>query len=436
MDYTIRLDKQLDSNLLLLNESTFEEINVNTHQIVLQFGKFSKVLSIIINDRIPDKVIAISPYLSDQLFIPELPYDCYFEGNRLNIGPVIGFIPQKKFYNNPKEMMMRFSRYNEIKGLIVMFRPKKIDRFRHTIEGYYLDPEKKQFIKGIFPYPNAVFNRVRLSKQTAALFIDSLFNYPNNINKLKFWSIMNEHSELKAYIPKTLELTDTKSLLNMLNSCSSIYLKPYNKSQGRGILHLKKTGESYLLKDGSFNSIFLRNDEELKEILSKRVKGTYLLQQEVGSKISGKKIDFRVYFHKDEDRKWYLSGMESKIAKEGSIISNFKNRDHMMQGEKALEEFYHLNPDKVEKLKERIFDISVKAIKEIEKSGYLLGEAAMDLIIDSELKIWLLEAQLNFAAEKKLARSEDERRVLPTILPAPFIYAKALTGFGKKGNSH
>lgn len=101
----------------------------------------------------------------------------------------------------------------------------------------------------------------------------------------------------------------------------------------------------------------------------------------------------------------------------------------MMPGETALQQYFQLDSEKIEQLKTIIFELSKKAIVEIEKSGYEIGETAIDLIIDEELNIWFLEAQLNFAAEKKLSRSDAEQLVLPTILPAPFLYAKTLAGF-------
>ena len=226
-----------------------------------------------------------------------------------------------------------------------------------------------------------------------------------------------------------MKYVNSKTVLNMVESCNSIYLKPYNKSQGKGIFHLKKDAEGYLLTDGSFNSIHIKNKKQLNRVLKKKLKGSYLIQQEIFSIIAGKKIDFRAYLHKDQNNEWRQSGMESKIAKEGSIISNFINRETMMPAEKALQQYFQLDSEKIEQLKTIIFELSKTAIVEIEKSGYSVGETAIDLIIDEELNIWLLEAQLNFAAEKKLIRSEAEQLVLPIILPAPFLYAKKLTGF-------
>ena len=49
--------------------------------------------------------------------------------------------------------------------------------------------------------------------------------------------------------------------------------------------------------------------------------------------------------------------------------------------------------------------------------------------MDKDCKIWLLEVQVNYAAEKKANRTIDEQQVFPDILPTPFEYAKALAGF-------
>lgn len=429
MLFLIKMEKELDSNFLHVNEFTQREINIESNKIVLHFGQISKELTLVVDNRLLDYQLLIPQQPFDHIMIPDLPYDCYLLENNLYLGPVIGFIPQEKYYNNPQQMLMRFSKYVEIGGLIFMFRPKNINKINNTIEGYYFNPTRKQFIMGVFPFPDVVYNRIAISKKTATLLHTHIFNYPNNIDKLKFWSLLRNHPELESHIPKTEKYTNTKSLLNMVDSYNSVYLKPHNKSQGKGILHLKKNAKGYQLTDGSFNSIVIKNNKHLTKVLKRKLKGTYLIQEEIFSKAERRKIDFRVYFHKDQNHKWFLSGMESKIAKEDSIISNFMNREYIMPGEKALEEHFQLDAKKINQLKIKIFDLCNKALFEIEKSGFEIGETAIDLIIDQELKIWLLEAQLNFAAEKKLDRAEDEKLVLPTILPAPFNYAKALSGF-------
>lgn len=426
--FLIKIANQSNPNFLHINQFTLQEINTKSNRIVLHFGQMSKELFLIIDNQLPDYQLLIPQNTFSPIIIPDLPYDCYFQDNNLYMGPVIGFIPQEKFYDDPQQMLMRFAKYEEIRGVIFLFRPKNINRINNTIEGYYFEPKNKEFVKGLFPFPDVVYNRISLSKKTAKLF-NPIFNYPNTINKLKFWSLLRNHPDLESHIPKTMKYVNSKTVLNMVENCTSIYLKPSNKSQGKGIFHLKKNADGYQLTDGSFNTILIKNKKQLDRILKKKLKGSYLIQQEIPSIIAGKKIDFRIYLHKDQNKEWFLSGMESKIAKDGSIISNFINRENMMPGEKALQQYFQLDSEKIEQLKTIIFDLCKKTIVEIEKSGYKIGETAIDLIIDEELKIWLLEAQLNFAAEKKLSRSDAEQLVLPTILPAPFLYAKTLAGF-------
>lgn len=65
----------------------------------------------------------------------------------------------------------------------------------------------------------------------------------------------------------------------------------------------------------------------------------------------------------------------------------------------------------------------------MEQQGFKLGDVAIDFIIDGNLKVWLLEVQINYAAEIKALRTEDEQAILNKILPTPLEYAKALTVF-------
>lgn len=319
--FLVKMTNQSNPNFLHINQFTLQAINTKFNRIVLHFGQISKELLLLIDNQLPDYQLVIPQNTFGSFIIPDLPYDCYFQESNLYLGPVIGFIPQEKFYQDPQQMLMRFAKYEEIRGLIFLFRPENINRINKTIEGYYFEPKNKEYIEGLFPLPDVVYNRISLSKKTAKLF-NPIFNYPNTINKLKFWSLLRKHPDLKAYIPKTMKYSNSKSMLRMVESCNSIYLKPYNKSQGKGIFHLKKDAKGYQLTDGSFNSIHIKNKRQLNRVLKRKLKGSYLIQQEIPSIIAGKKIDFRVYLHKDQNNEWFLSGMESKVAKKGSIISN------------------------------------------------------------------------------------------------------------------
>jgi len=184
-----------------------------------------------------------------------------------------------------------------------------------------------------------------------------------------------------------------------------------------------------LMPQEKIKSIEDKIGKDLFSFLQKKLKGKYIIQQEINARFPIGKVDFRVYLFKNQDKEWYLSEIETKIAPKDSIITNHINRKAMVPGEVALQDIYGLNKDKIQQMKDKISSICIKSLKIAEHNGYHFGEAAIDLVIDSDLKIWLLEVQTFFAAEQKLERSPDERRVLPIILPAPFEYAKGLAGF-------
>lgn len=100
-----------------------------------------------------------------------------------------------------------------------------------------------------------------------------------------------------------------------------------------------------------------------------------------------------------------------------------------MPGKTALKEIYNLNESGAERKIREITKVCARILKVMEKYGNHIGDAAVDMIIDKDHKIWILEVQLNYAAEIKAFRGEDEQQILPAILPTPFEYAKILAGF-------
>jgi hypothetical protein len=435
MSFLVNIHSQLDTGTILLSEATLEKAKLKANVVTLHFGEMTKELTIKIDNELNLDTLTIPQNVTSEISIPNLPYEVKLEDSHLHIGPVIGFIPEKVFFRNPQIFITRFSKYSEINGLIFIFRPNGINRLNKTIKGYYFDPTSKEFVRGIFPYPKAVFSRDYLSKTTFSNFKGKLYNYPYNLDKKKFWSIMSKDKILRKHIPETKGFKDLESVLQMVNKHNAVYLKPYNLSQGRGIYHLRKdAGGGFLLTDISSNHYRIKSEEELMNILRKKLEGTYLLQQEITSIFDNRKIDFRAYFHKNQNKEWCFTGTKTKISIEGSIISNLRNREQLILGETALSTLFHLDDKKIEEINDEIIRTCIRALKLVEKSGYHLGEAAVDFVIDKQLSLWLLEIQVNYASEKLLKLPSEDQLLLADVLPASFNYAKALAGFGETNN--
>ncbi|UPG65806.1 YheC/YheD family protein [Metabacillus endolithicus] len=190
--------------------------------------------------------------------------------------------------------------------------------------------------------------------------------------------------------------------------------------------------EVYIWTDIDGNSTNITSKEQFIEILNNQLikKKTYIVQEEIPTFNKDRnKIDFRLYIQKDYTMQWRFSGIETKVGHKDSIIANSKKRQDIIPGDQALQEFYGLSQDQSLKKIEDMTDVCIRILRIMEKKGHKLGDACFDLVVDKDGKFWVLEPQLNYAAEIKQFREEGERRVLPDILPTPFEYAKALARF-------
>lgn len=433
--YSIVLDNLSTKDEIRLNSKTLKQMNIENNNLTMHFGAMTKKLNLRIDESLETGILIIPQKLSKSISIPLLPYEYQIKEDQLYLGPVIGMLVLPRYYKDPDQQLLRFANYNKIKGLIFLFKQSSIDTVNKTIDGYYYNPENNSFILSTLPYPSVIFNRtdlgIKLYNHLKGQIGNNIFNYPyRNTDKLRFWQRMVKMPEIKTHLPITNEYKGVKSLVKMLNVHKGVYLKPTTLAGGNGILLIRKSNNHYKLIDTSNQQYLIKSKVELTKILKNNLaKRKYIMQQEIRYFHEDSKIDFRVYFQKNGQKIWNYRGMETKIANEGSIISNSKNRKKILPGERALAEIYNLDKAKIGEKKKEIAQLCIKVLKKMEQQGFKLGDVAIDLIIDKNLKIWLLEMQVNYAAEIKALRTEDERAILSKILPTPFEYAKDLAGF-------
>ncbi|SES24523.1 YheC/D like ATP-grasp [Salipaludibacillus aurantiacus] len=432
----IRFSRKRNQSSIYLNNRTLRRLKINSGYIKLHFGEKSKKLNIKIDRKLNTGEIIIPRRMSKRITIPVLKYECYFKGNNMYLGPVIGHLVSARNYKRRRLQKLRFSKYNGINGLIFIFKKRGINRYNKTIKGYYYNAKTASFTAGTFPYPSAMFIRTRMKTSTYRHFKyhigKKIFNFPFiNGSKWKFYSRMSRRKNIRNHLPKTMRYKGVDSVVRMAKKYNSVYLKPRALSRGRGILHVRKLKNGYRISNHTGYRKVVKTKKRLAAVLRNKLRknGNYIVQQEIRFKKSRNKMDFRVYIQKDETKQWKYSGMETKVAKAGSVISNSKNRERIIPGDKAFKEVFNMNDSQAKQKKEELTRLCIRVLKGMERDGAKLGDAAVDFVMDKNRKIWLLEVQVNYASEKKAYRTKDERLVLPYILPTPFKYAKALSGF-------
>ncbi|UFJ39018.1 YheC/YheD family protein [Brevibacillus humidisoli] len=434
---SIQFDQHQDSHEVHVHPLTLNRLKILSSRIRLHFGNYSKVLRTRKNDQVAPGVLRIPRRLTRTITIPDLPYDYYLKRNHLHVGPVIGFFVLSSYYDDPQKQLLRFSDYNRTRGLIFLLKPNQRLGQDKTVRGKYYDPIRKTFVNGIFPLPSSIFSRVSLKRETYQRYRrrigNKLFNYPyKNTNKWLFWSRFSKDPLIRKHLPATTRYTGIPSLLRMLNKYKFIYLKPTTMAGGKGIVAIRSISNNRKVWiNGNGETWNIESKPQLLSLIKKYGISSkpYIVQQGIPSDFQIGKVDFRIYIQKDGAGRWNFSGLETKIGKRGSIISNSKNRSKIVPGKVTLRELYGLTDVQIKQKIKQVTQLGATILEKMERQGGLLGDAAIDFVIDHSLNIHILEVQLNYAAEIKQDRTEDEREVLPSILHTPFQYAKHLAGF-------
>ncbi|RNA66718.1 YheC/YheD family protein [Alteribacter keqinensis] len=430
------IDNSIQEPTLIMNEKTLFLHQFSLDSTIVHLGASKVRYRIDINNSLKSGVIRVSPYFSEKIQIPTLPFDSYVSNKELFIGPVIGFIPSRYFYNNPQRLKERFTDYEHVKGLIYFFNKKNINFHKQVIHGYYYNSAEDVFTEGTFPLPSVLYTRVKLSKQEFVYFNHflkgKLFNYtPSPITKDSLQKIIPlPSSRLRTHLPHTIKYNGGRSIKRMLTKYSGVYVKPVNLSRGRGIHYVCKKNTGYQVYDTNGKSAYLKNTKALTALFKRNKHKHLLVQQAIDTIFKGHRLDFRVYMQKNSEHVWQASAITGKVADKRVIVTNYPYRKNIVTGEEALSFYYSLPQSEASaKLKEAEVLCRELLILFERKKNFFLGDVAVDLAVDNKMKIWLLEVQVRYVADIKKPLPDDESIISKNILPTPFHYAKSLTEF-------
>lgn len=373
-------------------------------------------------------MLLIPSRLSNQFVIPDLPYKVKVAGADIHLGPVIGFLNNRIFYDDPNLIKSRFIKYNEIKGLLYITTANRIHARGNSIQGKYYDPKSESFIEDQLPMPAVLYLRTSLPESQyqylrKRLGPQNIYNYPFRSNKWTFWRFASRDRQVRACLPETRLFVSIRDTLNFLEQQGPVYLKPFNWSRGRGIYRLSQEKGVFVLRDSYGAEWSAPDPEELTKLLRPKLKRQYLVQEEIPFMCGKRKADFRIYLQKDGKRRWQRLWVDMRLAEKGSIITNLRNRNEVMPGFKGLGLAYGLSKEAANAKLDEVTSVCIKALKVLERNGLSLGDVAIDFILDSNLKLWLLEVQPDYFGDVFI------RKYMTDIIhPNSFFYAKALTG--------
>ncbi|WP_173917528.1 YheC/YheD family protein [Halobacillus sp. Marseille-Q1614] len=413
-DHTLYIARNLSSKFLMT-------------KVEVHFGECKKTCSIRQLKTLPTDSVALSKTFAYPFTLPEnIPYELKITGNTLTIGPIIGIISTyNRFFSWETG---RLNKYDEIKGLVFVCEEADVDIKKRSIKGYWFNRQKSTWSEGMFPYPDVWFNRYgNLDKHlnhSLRLKKDHHIINSKTIDKWDQYKIIQKISSEHPVMPRT-ERFSMENLVTMLRECKEVYLKETNRADGHGIMMIRIQEKGFLLIDHKNHSTQFTSLRLLyNQLLQIENLNNYLIQQSVAYRFNSQNLDFRIYLQKNESHEWFSPGFFSRVSKKDSIITNYKNRERISPGNKALKQIYKLTESAAKEKEKEMFQISKKICEAIENTGIHLGDIAVDIILDQQLHIWVLEVQVIFGIEPKLSFVDQH-------LTGPLYYAKSLAGYTK-----
>jgi len=336
----------------------------------------------------------------------------------VRMGPVIGIFTssRRKASRRPfAGLTERFRRFimlaREMGAIAYVFTPKGIQWETKIIRGYTYLPRGKtaRWVKGVFPFPDVVYNRVptrkaerRKSVREARLRLLAepglnLFN-PEFLDKWSVYQILSKDETLKAYLPATLPCTGAAELLPFLRQHGRIYLKMADGSLGKGTVRvelLEKGGYKWhaTRPGGHMVHRTLRKEAELRAMLARlRKRRRYLMQQAVALlKSGGRPFDIRALVQKDSQGNWQVTGMAARIAGRGQITTHRPRGGSRARLAPLIRSIFR-DEAKARRITQELHRVIVRAAEVFDgATGNRHGELSMDVGLDAAGHPWIFE---------------------------------------------
>ncbi|WP_066068298.1 YheC/YheD family endospore coat-associated protein [Neobacillus soli] len=250
-------------------------------------------------------------------------------------GPLIGIMTARNANgsiagNGPLFIALQ-KKLISLDGISFVFTAEEVNE--DYIDGYSYLPDKKNWIKAKFPYPDLVYNRIPFRKSEQDVHCQKFFSLlkekqipffnPCFIDKYEFYDLLKNHELLHSFLPQTILVKQKKDLFSFLEKHKSIYVKQTQSSRGKGVYRLKLIESLQIQLEGlnireTYQSFHHFWDEWNGQLLER----DYLAQEEVKSaEYEGNRFDFRILAHAANDD-YLLTGVGIRQSQNQGITTH------------------------------------------------------------------------------------------------------------------
>lgn len=215
------------------------------------------------------------------------------------------------------------------------------------------------------------------------------------ISKLGNAQILSRNHYVAAHIPEYHPLTKS-SLQAMLNKYHTVYVKPNNSCQGKGVIRIEQTDNSYVVKprdrDKTIRSSSIKG--LMRCIQREKMHRSYLIQQGIASYTkNGRLFDIRTHLLRIQGE-WEIGAMIGRVATKRGVATNAYSGGTPVPIRLLLKNHLDLNNEKSEAYIERLSTLSFEATQTFGKVFPKWTEFGLDIGIDENNHLWIYEINI------------------------------------------
>ncbi|SFI59894.1 YheC/YheD family protein [Thermoflavimicrobium dichotomicum] len=216
------------------------------------------------------------------------------------------------------------------------------------------------------------------------------------INKIENTRHLLTNQHIAPHIPETKRLSE-QNLRNMLKKFSTVYLKPDNSCQGKGIMRIdRQPNGTYLLRIQSqpWKWIYKHPFPLWKKVLQLKMKRPYIIQQGIDSFTSaGNVFDIRTHLLRI-DGEWVVGGIIGRIAAKDHIVTNAYSGGKSKKIIPLLMEELGMDTDEAHHTINQLIQLSNESVNVISQVHPKWYEYGLDIGIDSKRHLWIYEINI------------------------------------------
>ncbi len=345
---------------------------------------------------------------------------------------------QNQFANTRIKLLVKANK--EVNNILYFFSLRGVNLKERKITGYYW--HKTKWLKRDFTLPDILYIKCKIEGRYTKTF-SALCNIVtrNNgelithyrFNKWRLYQIMSKDPVMKSYLPVTRTVRQPDDIKKMLQRYKVVYLKSHIGRKGENVLRVG------VLPNGGYQYSYYRNEQltyksvssfqALLNVINKFFRGkNFLIQQGIELlKFKNKLMDMRAELQRSGDGSLDIVGISVRYGKPGSPITSHGDAFR-------FDDFFVKNMGyskrQLETFRSTVQEFLFSVYEYIDKNYGEYAEMGIDFAIDSNKKIWFIEA--NSQSTKVSLNKAYGKEVLYRYYKNILEYAKYLYNRSKK----